>query len=91
MLPVLMAILTILIVVTVLIGVVRSVVRMWLDYKVRMAVIRRVDHAGDMLHHPDDVQEAIDLISGEAKRPRANHLLTGVILAGIGLATMLIQ
>lgn len=88
MLSTLTALLIILIVITVLVGVVRSIVRLWLDYRVRMAVITRIDGPAQPLQHPDDVQNVIDIITGQAQRARANHLLTGVFLAAIGLATM---
>jgi len=91
MLPTLMLILTLLIVVTALVGVARSLVRMWLDYRVRMAVLDKIESTSESFQSIDQVESVLSSLSEDGiSRERSNHLLTGVLTALLGLICIVV-
>jgi hypothetical protein len=76
-----------LILVTLAYGVVQVLVRAWLDYRVRIAFLDKLERNPALLGPQADLSKVIGGLSvatGDSRRQ--NYVLTGLILAGIGIA-----
>lgn len=76
-----------LILVTLAYGVVQVLVRAWLEYRVRLAFLDKLERNPALLGPQADLSKVIGGLSaatGDSRRQ--NYALTGLILAGIGIA-----
>jgi len=70
-------------------GVIRSIVRLWLDHRVKVALLERIEKHPELVHSDEELQDLIDGNSSSPEEPKLDYVLTGVILAVIGLAFVL--
>lgn len=76
-----------LILVTLAYGVVQVLVRAWLDYRVRIAFLDKLERNPALLGSQADPSKVIGgLSTTTGVSHRQNYVLTGLILAGIGIA-----
>jgi len=72
-------------------GVFRSLGRIWLDHSIRLALLEKVEHKPQLLESLHELEQVLAAGFPEGYRfpSRQDYRLTGVILAGIGLACAL--
>ncbi len=71
--------------------IVREMTRVWLDHRVKMALLERLEHKPDLLYSFEEVQELLDDSPPPVERRRKIDLtMTGVFLALIGLVSVLL-
>jgi len=68
----------------------RSIGRVWINHRVKMALLGKLERRPDLLHSFQELQELLDGTSSDTEADeRQNLTLTGVILAGIGIACVI--
>jgi hypothetical protein len=71
---------------TVTYGVVRALGRIWLDHRIRLALLDKLQEKPELLESYTELQRILaNLPEGRAGRPRQDYALTGVVLAAIGI------
>ena len=71
-------------------GVFRSLGRIWLDHSIRLALLEKVEQKPQLLESLHELEEVLAGFPEGYRFPsRQDYRLTGVILAGIGLACTL--
>lgn len=89
MASVLWALPLVLVIVTVIYRVFRNLGRIWLDRSVRLALLEKVERRPDMVDSFQEILETLGGVRPNAPRPmRQDYTVTGVILAGMGVACM---
>jgi len=75
------------IVVLFLIGlIVRNIVAAWLDHRVKLALLAKLEAKPELIRSYDELQDLLDTSpSVEQLRKRQDYVLTGAMLAAIGL------
>lgn len=73
-----------------LVLVVRYLLRSWLDYRVRIAVIETMDRPGDLVSESENTGSAASLNEASASIGRVDYMISGIALAVIGVACVLI-
>lgn len=73
------------------INIVRNIARAWLDHRVKLALLDQLERKPGLLRSFDALQELLDTTpaEGEAK-DKIDYLVTGAVLAGIGLLCALL-
>lgn len=74
------------ILVTVLYGVLQALVQAWLDYRVRLTFLEKLEHNPQLAATSADLTNIV--VAGSSNQgysPKQNYAVTGLILAGIGL------
>ena len=67
-------------------GVARSIVRAWLEHRVKLVLLQKYADRPDLFESPDDLRELIERESaGAATQPFQDYRLTGAFLAAIGV------
>lgn len=75
----------ILVLVALVISIIRKISHAWLDHRVKLALLDKLESRPELLRSFDDLQALMDDTPREDERPRQDFILTGVILAAIGL------
>jgi len=89
MTSVLWALPLVLVIVTVIYGVFRNLGRIWLDRSVRLALLEKIERKPDMVDSFQEILETLGGVRPNAPRSmRQDYTVTGVILAGMGVACM---
>jgi hypothetical protein len=70
--------------------VVRYLLRSWLDYRVRIAVIETMDRPGNLISESENAGSAVSLNEASAGIGRIDYMITGIALAVIGAGCVLI-
>ncbi len=71
--------------------VLREMTRVWLDHRVKMALLERLEHKPDLLYSFQEVQELLDDSPPPMLRKKKTDLtMTGVFLALIGLVCVIL-
>lgn len=71
--------------------VLREMARAWLDHRVKMALLQRLEHNPELLYSFDDLQGLLDdSPREEVRRGAIDPTMTGVFLALIGLIIVLV-
>lgn len=72
--------------VTLVYGLARALLHVWLEYRLKLALLERYER------HPDlfkSSQDALDLVSAQkeraAREPRQDYTVTGLMIGGIGV------
>ena len=88
--PVIILVPLVLVLVTILYGVLYTILRTWLDYRLKMAMLEKLDLNPRLLESKSELSRIIggDQAKQE-RRLRQDYLLTGAMMAGIGLACAL--
>lgn len=77
--------------ITLLFWAVRSVLRLWLKHRVKMAILDRIERKPDLLRSEDAIPEFLDASASDPDEvPPMNVTMTGVILAVIGITCSVI-
>ena len=83
--------LPILIVVVVLLTVVvQRLAGAWVEHRVRMSLLRRLEQKPELLDSFEEVQELLHEQPAERAQPRQDFTLTGVLLAAMGLVAVVV-
>ncbi len=70
----------------------RSLFRVWIDYRVRMAILEKVEHKPELLRAFEDLEEPAELVADEnPASPKTDLTLTGVSLTVIGVIFVLVN
>jgi len=73
------------------VSIARNIARAWLDHRVKIALLERLEQRPGMLKSMDDLQALLDTPPQiEEDDQRVDYLLTGVFLAAIGLLCVLL-
>ena len=91
---VIVSLILLLLALAVFVSALRGVLRLWLDYRVKRSFLERLRDNPELMPHDGDIPKAVDALggngAGEGDGSRSvHHVLTGVILALIGLAGIL--
>ncbi len=71
--------------------VLREMTRVWLDHRVKMALLERLEHKPELIYSFKELQELLDDTPPPVKRRhKTDLLLVGVFLAVIGLISVII-
>jgi len=88
--PLLVAIPVVVVAAALLYGVFRSLGRIWLDHSIRLALLEKVEQKPELLDSLHELEEVLAGFPEGYRAPsRQDYRLTGVLLAGIGLACTL--
>jgi hypothetical protein len=69
----------------------RNVGRLWLDHRVKLALLEKLESKPELLRSFDDLQNLLDdTPKYEAESIRIDYMLTGVILALIGVVCVIV-
>ena len=80
----------VLVLVTLLYSVLYAILRAWLDYRMRMALLDKLDHNPGLLEASVDLQSVIaQQTSPSSSRPRQDFALTGLMIVAIGIGCIL--
>lgn len=72
-------------------SIVRTIARAWLDHHVKLALLDRLERKPELLKSFDELRELLDTTPREEDgEGRIDFLLTGAMLAGIGLVCALL-
>jgi len=83
--------LPILIVVVVLLTVVvQRLAGAWVEHRVRMSLLRRLEQKPELLDSFEEVQDLLHEQPAERAQPRQDFTLTGVLLAAMGLVAVVV-
>ncbi|GMW02291.1 MAG: hypothetical protein AMXMBFR84_34270 [Candidatus Hydrogenedentota bacterium] len=81
----------VILVVTIFYGVFYSLVRAWLDYRVKLSFLEKLEKHPDLLAAKDEVQGILSQGAVPARyTPRQDYALTGLILAIFGIVFALL-
>jgi MFS family permease len=86
----LIALALILALIIVFVGVARAILGAWIDHRVKMALLRRLETTPEVGLEPAELGALVDEVTGGDRKPRHSFILTGVILAVIGLACAMV-
>lgn len=71
--------------------VLREMTRVWLDHRVKMALLERLEHKPELLYSFQELQELLDDTPVPVKRNhKTDPTITGVFLALIGLISVIV-
>lgn len=65
--------------------VIRNIVRLWLDHRVKVALLERLEQRPDLVHSVEELHDLLDGPGSSPEEPRIDYLITGVILAVLGI------
>lgn len=70
----------------------RSLIRAWIDHRVRMALLEKVEHRPELLRAFEDLEQHPEPAPADEKQgPKADLTLTGVSLTVIGVIFVLVN
>jgi len=70
----------------------RSLIRAWIDHRVRMALLEKVEHKPELLRAFEDLERTAEPIEDDGDKPAKTDLtLTGVSLTVIGVIFVLVN
>jgi hypothetical protein len=70
----------------------RSLIRAWIDHRVRMAILEKVEHKPELLRAFEDLEEPMEAAPTDGpESPKTDLTLTGVALTVIGVIFVLIN
>jgi hypothetical protein len=70
----------------------RSLIRAWIDHRVRMALLEKVEHKPELLRAFEELEAAAEPVEDDRERPAKTDLtLTGVSLTVIGVIFVLVN
>ncbi len=75
----------ILVLVTLLYSVLYAILRAWLDYRLRIALLDKVDHNPRLLETSQELESLVTEQRSDNAEPRQNYALTGLMIAAIGI------
>lgn len=79
------------VVLTLFYTVIRNIGRVWLQHRVRMALLEKLEDRPELLNSFHELQDILDpSISDNVNGPRLDYLLTGVVLALLGLISVIL-
>ncbi len=79
-----------LVLVTLLYGVLYAILRAWLDYRVKMKLLEKLETNPNLLHGEQRLVQMLTADHGSAPRkPRQDYALTGLLIAAIGVGCIL--
>ena len=88
---VLVLLLLVLVFATVLFGVLRALTRTWLDYRLRLSLLDKLEHASLSNKTPEEVERVLETaIPPIEAMPRQDYAITGLLLAAVGLAMFMV-
>jgi len=68
-------------------GLLRALNRAWLVHRVRLGMLRRLEHDPALVNRLGEVESLLAAVGDEIRpRPALDYVLTGVLLAALGLA-----
>ena len=67
---------------------IRSIIRAWLDYRVKLAFVRRMERGSPAISSPEAVAATLEQLNVGQEAEKRNYALTGGMLATMGLVTM---
>jgi len=71
--------------------VIRNVGRLWLDHRVKLALLEKLENKPELLRSFEDLQSLLDdTPKYEAESTRVNYMVTGVVLVLIGVVCALV-
>lgn len=74
-----------LVLVTLLYSVLYAILRAWLDYRVRITLLDKVDHNPQLLETSQDLERLVTEQRTDNTKVRQNYALTGLMIAAIGI------
>jgi hypothetical protein len=75
----------ILVLVALVVVVVRNLMHAWLDHRVKLALLDKLESRPELLRSFDELQELLDDSPREEDHSRQDFIITGVVLAVMGL------
>ncbi|MBN2311880.1 MAG: hypothetical protein JXR94_23070 [Candidatus Hydrogenedentes bacterium] len=78
------------VVVTVVWGVIHSLTQAWLDYRLKMALLDKLEKHPDMIDSAGRFETALAESGRAPSSPKQNYALTGAILTGIGVVCVVL-
>lgn len=70
----------------------RSLIRAWIDHRVRMALLEKVEHKPELLRAFEELEATAEPVAADGDRPpRTDLTLTGVSLTVIGVIFVLVN
>lgn len=83
-------VLLLLIALTVAVALFRSLFRLWLDYRIRMAVLDKIEVGPHSVRSPEDVDGLMTSLApgDDGSHARANRVATGLFIALFGLLSI---
>ena len=89
MLPILMAILVLISIITIFAALIRSMMGVWLDYKARMAALDRIAGTSDEPLEESDIEELLDRQGAIASAGRGRgRMMTGACMIWFGIGSV---
>lgn len=70
----------------VIMGVVRALAGAWLNYRVRMELLQKLEKNPELVNSPAEVQELYDRLAPDPESNGQDYTVTGVALAALGAA-----
>lgn len=75
---------------TVTYGIVRALGRIWLDHRIRLALLDKLQEKPELLESYTELQHIMaNGAEGRSGRPHQDYALTGIVLAAIGIVCAL--
>ena len=87
--PILVLIPLAIVIVTVLFGIGHSFLRTWFDYRLKLTFLEKLEKHPEFLQSDKDVDSVLGSIEGDPVPTRQDYVLTGLLLAGIGILCVL--
>jgi len=79
------------VIVTLIYTVIRSIGRVWLEHRVRMALLEKLENRPELIKSFNELHGLLDTNSSEEERTnRQDYLLTGVMLAVLGVVCVIL-
>jgi hypothetical protein len=76
---------------TITYGIVRALGRIWLDHRIRLALLDKLLEKPELIESYTEVQHVVvNAFDGASNRPHQDYALTGIILTAIGVASALL-
>jgi len=80
---------TLLVVVAVVYGIFRALSRVWLEHKVKMALLEKLESHPELIPSFQELQSLVNSVSAGHAPQRQDFTMTGIILALIGLGCVI--
>ena len=65
--------------------VIRNIARLWLDHRVKVALLERFEQRPDLVHSVEELHDLLEGHSSTPEEPKIDYLITGVVLAVLGI------
>lgn len=65
--------------------VIRNIVRLWLDHRVKVALLERLEQRPDLVHSVEELHDLLEGHSSTPDEPKIDYVFTGVLLALMGI------